>query len=159
MTVLHSRSFTSGSSSRKWELASFFRNESVLMFASFLQVGCEAVPHRATVYARVVESEQLWSWAQIQPIQVEECTLLPPAAVTRCAGAPSVCDVQLSQVTPSAFANLGPLCSMFRWSSRVLFIYLNLTCLICLCWTCGLIWTFFFLKNIFKKIFLQFTQY
>ncbi|TSQ92640.1 Protein arginine N-methyltransferase 7 [Bagarius yarrelli] len=77
-----------------------------------VQAGCEAVPHRATVYAQVVESEQLWSWAQIQPIQVEEHTLLPPAAVTRCAGAPSVCDLQLSQVTPNSFTNLGPLCSI-----------------------------------------------
>lgn len=92
------------------------------MFASFPQPGCEAVPHRATIYAQVVESEQLWSWTQIQPIQVEERTLLPPAAVTQCAGAPSVCDIQLSQVTPSAFTNLGPLCAMFRWSSSGIFI-------------------------------------
>lgn len=100
------------------------------MFVSYLQRGCEAVPHRATVYARVVESEQLWNWTQIQPIQVEECTLLPPAVMTRCAGALSVCDIQLSQVTPSAFTNLGPLCAMFRWSSRALFIsssWINLT--------------------------------
>lgn len=92
---------------------------------SYLQVGCEAVPHRATVYARVVESEQLWSWAQVQPMQVEECTLLPPAAMTRCAGVPSVCDIQLSQVPPSAFTNLGPLCAMFRWSSHALYISLS----------------------------------
>lgn len=98
--------------------------ESVFVFVSFLQAGCEAVPHRATVYAQVVESAQMWSWAQIQPIQVGECTLLPPAAVTQCTGAPSVCDVQLSQVTPSAFTNLGPLCAMFRWCSHALFITL-----------------------------------
>ncbi|XP_062856906.1 protein arginine N-methyltransferase 7 [Trichomycterus rosablanca] len=78
-----------------------------------MQVGCEAVPHRATVYAQLVESEQLWSWAQIQPIQVEGNTLLPPAAVTQCAGAPAVCDIQLSQVSPNAFTSLGPLCTMF----------------------------------------------
>ncbi|KAF7707638.1 protein arginine N-methyltransferase 7 isoform X1 [Silurus meridionalis] len=80
---------------------------------NLVQVGCEAVPHSATVYARVVESEQLWNWSQIQPIQVDECTLLPPAALAQCAGVPSVCDIQLSQVKPSSFTNLGPLCTMF----------------------------------------------
>lgn len=79
-----------------------------------LQEGCEAVPHRATVYAQLVESPLLWSWAQLQPQQVEGAQLRPPAAVGRCAGAHSVCDIQLSQVPPDSFTPLGPLCTMFR---------------------------------------------
>lgn len=72
------------------------------------------MPHRATVYAQLVESEQLWSWAQLQPMEVDGCKLLPPPAVSHCAGAHSVCDIQLSQVPPHRFTPLGPLCTMFR---------------------------------------------
>uniref|UniRef100_A0A673XXN6 Protein arginine N-methyltransferase n=1 Tax=Salmo trutta TaxID=8032 RepID=A0A673XXN6_SALTR len=80
---------------------------------NLVQEGCEAVPHRATVYAQLVESEQLWSWAQLQPMEVDGCKLLPPPAVSHCAGAHSVCDIQLSQVSPHRFTPLGPLCTMF----------------------------------------------
>ncbi|XP_029010518.1 protein arginine N-methyltransferase 7 isoform X2 [Betta splendens] len=75
--------------------------------------GCEAVPHQATVYAQLVESELLWSWAQLQPVEVKEACLVPPPSVGRCAGAPSVCDIQLSQVPPNSFTPLSPLCTMF----------------------------------------------
>uniref|UniRef100_A0A673C806 Protein arginine N-methyltransferase n=1 Tax=Sphaeramia orbicularis TaxID=375764 RepID=A0A673C806_9TELE len=78
-----------------------------------VQEGCEAVPHRATVYAQLVESELLWSWAQLQPIEVDGARLAPPPAVGICAGAHSVCDIQLSQVSPQSFTALGPLCTMF----------------------------------------------
>lgn len=78
------------------------------------QEGCEAVPHRATVYAQLVQSEQLRSWAQLLPVDVEGQQLRPPPAVGRCAGAPFVCDIQLSQVSPDTFTPLGPLCTMFR---------------------------------------------
>uniref|UniRef100_A0A8C2XUT4 Protein arginine N-methyltransferase n=1 Tax=Cyclopterus lumpus TaxID=8103 RepID=A0A8C2XUT4_CYCLU len=74
---------------------------------------CEAVPHRATVYAQLVESELLWSWAQLQPVEVEGARLVPPPAMGLCAGAHSVCDIQLSQVSPRSFTPLGPLCTMF----------------------------------------------
>ncbi|KAM6936768.1 protein arginine N-methyltransferase 7 [Xenentodon cancila] len=80
---------------------------------NLVQDGCEAVPHRATVYAQLVESELLWSWAQLQPVKVEGALLLPPPSVSRCAGAHSVCDVQLSQVPPASFTPLSPLCTMF----------------------------------------------
>lgn len=72
------------------------------------------MPHRATVYAQLVESELLWSWAQLQPLQVGGSRLLPPPDVALCAGAHAVCDVQLSQVSPESFTPLGPLCTMFR---------------------------------------------
>ncbi|XP_072519031.1 protein arginine N-methyltransferase 7 isoform X2 [Salminus brasiliensis] len=78
-----------------------------------MQEGCEAVPHRATIYAQLVESEHLWNWTQIRPVQVDGHTLLPPAAMGQCSGTPSVCDIQLSQVPQSAFTALGPLCTMF----------------------------------------------
>ncbi|KAG9352633.1 hypothetical protein JZ751_021047 [Albula glossodonta] len=47
------------------------------------QEGCEAVPHRATVYAQLVQSEQLRSWGQLLPIDVEGRKLQPPPAVGR----------------------------------------------------------------------------
>ncbi|XP_047451239.1 protein arginine N-methyltransferase 7 [Mugil cephalus] len=81
---------------------------------NLVQDACEAVPHRATVYAQLVESELLWSWAQLQPVEVGGARLAPPPALGRCAGAHSVCDVQLSQVPPGGFAPLGPLCTVFQ---------------------------------------------
>ncbi|KAJ7997782.1 hypothetical protein DPEC_G00215690 [Dallia pectoralis] len=80
---------------------------------NLVQEGCEAVPHRARVYAQLVESEQLWSWARLQPVDVDGRRLLPPPTVGRCAGAHSVCDIQLSQVPPDRFTPLGPRCTMF----------------------------------------------
>lgn len=82
-------------------------------------MGCEAVPHRATVYAQVVESELLWSWAQLQPLEVEGDRLIPPPAVALCAGNHAVCDIQLSQVFPQSFTPLGPLCTMFRYEGKL----------------------------------------
>ncbi|XP_043083667.1 protein arginine N-methyltransferase 7 isoform X2 [Puntigrus tetrazona] len=78
-----------------------------------VQAGCEAVPHRATIYAQLVESDMLWKWSQLQPIEVDGNKLLPPPAVVKCAGTPSVCDIQLSQVPPESFTPLGPVCTMF----------------------------------------------
>ncbi|XP_010766163.1 protein arginine N-methyltransferase 7 [Notothenia coriiceps] len=80
---------------------------------NLIQEGCEAVPHRATVYAQLVESELLWSWAQLQPVEVEGTRLVPLPTGGPCAGAHAVCDIQLSQVPPHSFTPLGPLCTMF----------------------------------------------
>ncbi|MBN3298187.1 ANM7 methyltransferase, partial [Amia calva] len=79
-----------------------------------VQEGCEAVPHRATVYAQLVESERLWSWARLLPLRVGGREILPPPEMGLCAGAPSVCDIQLSQVPPRQFTTLSPICTMFR---------------------------------------------
>ncbi|XP_033942749.1 protein arginine N-methyltransferase 7 isoform X2 [Pseudochaenichthys georgianus] len=81
---------------------------------NLVQEGCEAVPHRATVYAQLVESELLWSWAQLQPVEVEGTRLVPLPTGAPCAGAHAVCDIQLSQVPPHSFTPLGPLCTMFN---------------------------------------------
>uniref|UniRef100_A0A1A8DDB6 Protein arginine N-methyltransferase n=1 Tax=Nothobranchius kadleci TaxID=1051664 RepID=A0A1A8DDB6_NOTKA len=81
---------------------------------NLVQADCEAVPHRATVYAQLVESDLLWSWAQLKPVEVEGARLVPPPAAGCCAGAHSVCDIQLSQVPPTSFTPLSPVCTMFR---------------------------------------------
>lgn len=78
-----------------------------------VQAGCETVPHRATIYAQLVESDMLWKWSQIQPIEVDGHKLLPPPSIVKCPGAPSVCDIQLSQVSPKSFTPIGPICTMF----------------------------------------------
>ncbi|XP_061693354.1 protein arginine N-methyltransferase 7 [Syngnathoides biaculeatus] len=75
--------------------------------------GCAAVPHRATVYAQLAESELLGSWARLRPIEVEGSRVLPPPAVADCSGVHSVCDIQLSQVSPRSFTALGPVLAMF----------------------------------------------
>ncbi|XP_058384078.1 protein arginine N-methyltransferase 7 isoform X3 [Diceros bicornis minor] len=36
-----------------------------------VQENCEAVPHRATVYAQLVESRRMWSWNKLFPIRVQ----------------------------------------------------------------------------------------
>ncbi|XP_061645337.1 protein arginine N-methyltransferase 7 [Phyllopteryx taeniolatus] len=75
--------------------------------------GCEAVPHRATVYAQLVESQLFWSWARLRPVEVQGSRVLPPPAVGDCSGAHSVCDIQLSQISPRSFTALSPVCAMF----------------------------------------------
>ncbi|XP_077371640.1 protein arginine N-methyltransferase 7 [Festucalex cinctus] len=80
---------------------------------NLVQEGCVAVPHRATVYAQLVESQLLWSWVKLQPIEVQGAQLLLPPAVSNCSGTHSVCDIQLSQISPHTFTPLGPVCTMF----------------------------------------------
>nr|XP_054367253.1 protein arginine N-methyltransferase 7 isoform X3 [Mirounga angustirostris] len=36
-----------------------------------VQENCEAVPHRATVYAQLVESRRMWSWNKLFPVRVQ----------------------------------------------------------------------------------------
>lgn len=80
---------------------------------NLVQAGCEAVPHRATVYAQLVQSETLWSWAHLQTQTVGTSRLLPSPALAQCAGSHAVCDIQLSQVPPQSFTPLSPRLTMF----------------------------------------------
>ncbi|NXG10222.1 ANM7 methyltransferase, partial [Sakesphorus luctuosus] len=82
-----------------------------------VQEGCEAVPHRATVYAQLVESKRMWSWNKLFPIHVEaedgEKIIVPPSEMENCPGVPSVCDVQLNQMPSSDFTALSDVVTMF----------------------------------------------
>ncbi|XP_047645439.1 protein arginine N-methyltransferase 7 isoform X4 [Phacochoerus africanus] len=82
-----------------------------------VQENCEAVPHRATVYAQLVESRKMWSWNKLFPIHVQtslgEQVIVPPSELERCPGAPSVCDIQLNQVSPTDFTVLSDVLPMF----------------------------------------------
>lgn len=82
------------------------------------QEGCEAVPHRATVYAQLVESRRMWSWKKLFPVHVEaedgEKILVPPSEMENCPGVPSVCDIQLNQMPSSDFSTLSDVVTMFR---------------------------------------------
>lgn len=80
---------------------------------NLVQAGCEAVPHRATVYSQLVQSEALWSWAHLTPQTVGPSTLSPSPALAQCPGSHAVCDLQLSQVSPHSFTPLSPLLTMF----------------------------------------------
>ncbi|XP_029782331.1 protein arginine N-methyltransferase 7 isoform X3 [Suricata suricatta] len=82
-----------------------------------VQEKCEAVPHRATVYAQLVESRRMWSWNKLFPVRVHtscgEQVIVPPSDLERCPGAPSVCDIQLNQVSSADFTILSDVLPMF----------------------------------------------
>ncbi|NXU19031.1 ANM7 methyltransferase, partial [Pardalotus punctatus] len=82
-----------------------------------VQEGCEAVPHRATVYVQLVESKRMWSWKKLFPVHVEaedgEKVLVPPSEMENCPGVPSVCDIQLNQMPSSDFTTLSDVVTMF----------------------------------------------
>ncbi|XP_045389369.1 protein arginine N-methyltransferase 7 isoform X2 [Lemur catta] len=82
-----------------------------------VQENCEAVPHRATVYAQLVESRRMWSWNKLFPVHVQtslgEQVIVPPLEMERCPGAPSVYDIQLNQVSPADFTVLSDVLPMF----------------------------------------------
>ncbi|NXF16902.1 ANM7 methyltransferase, partial [Rhodinocichla rosea] len=82
-----------------------------------VQEGCEAVPHRATVYVQLVESRRMWSWKKLFPVHIEaedgEKILVPPSEMENCPGLPSVCDIQLNQMPSSDFSTLSDVVKMF----------------------------------------------
>ncbi|OPJ78151.1 protein arginine N-methyltransferase 7 [Patagioenas fasciata monilis] len=82
-----------------------------------VQEGCEAVPHRATVYVQLVESKRMWSWNKLFPVRVEaedgEKIIVSPSEVEKCPGVPSVCDIQLNQMPSSDFTTLSDVVTMF----------------------------------------------
>ncbi|KAM4722372.1 protein arginine N-methyltransferase 7 isoform 2-T2 [Rhinophrynus dorsalis] len=81
---------------------------------NLMQEHWEAVPHRATVYAQLVESRKLWSWNKLFPLHLESGVIHPPPEMESCPGAPSVCDVQLSQVSTGDFRTLSDILCIFR---------------------------------------------
>ncbi|XP_072308641.1 protein arginine N-methyltransferase 7 [Eucyclogobius newberryi] len=81
--------------------------------AHLMRAECEAVPHRARVYAQLVQCERLWSWAHLRPLSVGPSQLLPYRALDSCAGSHAVCDVQMSQVPPHSFTALSPRLTAF----------------------------------------------
>ncbi|XP_028624345.1 protein arginine N-methyltransferase 7 [Grammomys surdaster] len=82
-----------------------------------VQEDCEAVPHRATVYAQLVESRRMWSWNKLFPVRVQtrlgEQVIVPPSELEKCPGAPSVYDIQLNQVSSADFTVLSDVLPMF----------------------------------------------
>ncbi|XP_073415983.1 protein arginine N-methyltransferase 7-like isoform X3 [Dendrobates tinctorius] len=81
---------------------------------NLMQDRWEAVPHRATIYAQVVESRRLWSWNKLLPMQLDFRTIQPPPEMQSCPGSSSVCDVQLSQLSPGDFTPLSDILVVFR---------------------------------------------
>ncbi|XP_063294767.1 protein arginine N-methyltransferase 7 [Pelobates fuscus] len=81
---------------------------------NLMQDHWEAVPHRATVYAQLVESRRLWSWNKLFPLKLDSMEIRPPPEMENCPGAPSVCDVQLSQLSLNDFTKLTDSLCVFR---------------------------------------------
>ncbi len=68
------------------------------------QKDCICVPHSSTIFAQVIQSELVWNWHKLQPIKIPGCSdIIPPREMDTCAGAASVHDLQLSQVSPDKF--------------------------------------------------------
>ncbi|KAL1784241.1 arginine N-methyltransferase 7 [Sigmodon hispidus] len=82
-----------------------------------VQEDCEAVPHKATVYAQLVESRRMWSWNKLFPVRVQtslgEQVIVPPSELESCPGAPSVYDIQLNQMSSADFTVLSDVLPMF----------------------------------------------
>ncbi|KAK2085322.1 Protein arginine N-methyltransferase 7 [Saguinus oedipus] len=59
----------------------------------------------------------MWSWNKLFPIRVQtslgEQVIIPPVDLERCPGAPSVCDIQLNQVSPAEFTVLSDVLPVF----------------------------------------------
>ncbi|XP_071478071.1 protein arginine N-methyltransferase 7-like, partial [Diadema antillarum] len=65
---------------------------------------CICVPHSATVFAQVVQSDIVWRWHKLQPIKIPgRGDIIPHPEMDSCAGAASVHDLQLSQLSPDQF--------------------------------------------------------
>ncbi|XP_078400210.1 protein arginine N-methyltransferase 7 isoform X1 [Cetorhinus maximus] len=85
-----------------------------------VQEECEAVPHRATVYTQLVESEHMWAWNKVLPIHIQleggkgERVIVPPRDMQMCAGSPCVYDIQLNQVNRNHFTTLTEAIEIFR---------------------------------------------
>ncbi|XP_038662871.1 protein arginine N-methyltransferase 7 isoform X1 [Scyliorhinus canicula] len=85
-----------------------------------VQEECEAVPHRATVYAQLVESERMWAWNKVLPIPIRleggkgERVIVPPGDMQACAGTSCVYDIQLNQVNRNHFTTLTEVIEIFR---------------------------------------------
>ena len=88
----------------------------MITFISFhnFQEDCICVPHSATVYAQVIQSDLIWEWHKLQPIKIPgHSSIHPPAKMDACSGAASVHDIQLSQVSPEQFQPItSPLAMM-----------------------------------------------
>ncbi|XP_043382471.1 protein arginine N-methyltransferase 7 isoform X7 [Chelonia mydas] len=82
-----------------------------------VQEGSEAVPHRARVYAQLVESKRMWSWNKLFPVHIQaeddEKIIVFPSEIENCPGVPSVYDIQLNQVPRSDFTILSDVVTMF----------------------------------------------
>ncbi|XP_075433044.1 protein arginine N-methyltransferase 7 isoform X2 [Ascaphus truei] len=81
---------------------------------NLMQDQWEAVPHRATVYAQLVESHRMWSWNKLLPLRLGSEEIRSPTEMESCPGGPSVCDIQLNQVSQSDFRPLSDVLAVFR---------------------------------------------
>ncbi|XP_064466661.1 protein arginine N-methyltransferase 7-like isoform X2 [Ornithodoros turicata] len=74
------------------------------------------VPQQATVYAQVVHSPFLYSFHTLLPLEVTPQSFITvPESIRKCAGAPAVHDLQLSQLQPSEFIPLSQPVPVFRF--------------------------------------------
>ncbi|XP_078602740.1 protein arginine N-methyltransferase 7-like [Branchiostoma floridae x Branchiostoma japonicum] len=78
---------------------------------------CIFVPHAATVYAQVVESDFMWNWHRLRELPLKGCEkgLVPSSDMEACMGAAAVHDIQLSQVKQEQFKPLSEPIKVFRF--------------------------------------------
>ncbi|XP_071957557.1 protein arginine N-methyltransferase 7-like [Antedon mediterranea] len=82
-----------------------------------LTANCISVPHSATVFAQIVESDFIWKWHKMLPIKVTgHDDIVSTSEIDFCAGSPSVHDVQLSQIRPGQFKPITEPTSMIDFN-------------------------------------------
>lgn len=76
------------------------------------------MPHRATVYAQLVESKRMWSWNKLFPVHIQaeddKKIIVSPSEMENCPGVSSVYDIQLNQVPWNDFTILSDVVTVFR---------------------------------------------
>lgn len=100
---------------------------------NFMEEGCVAVPHRALVYAQVVQSELMSSWNELKPIScrlpssdgnnpADEVRIEPDPQMSNGIGLSTVHDIQMTQITRDDFVEVSAPVKIFEfdWSSRSL---------------------------------------
>lgn len=83
-----------------------------------------AVPHSATIYVQLVESELMTSWNTLSKLELKKengtVRIIPDEKMGNSPGLPAVHDIQLSQVKENQFKKLTEPAEVFKfeWSSK-----------------------------------------
>nr|XP_039254174.1 protein arginine N-methyltransferase 7-like isoform X1 [Styela clava] len=94
---------------------------------NLMEDDCIAVPHSATTYVQLVESDVMDSWHSLNPIEIPlenglSTDIYPDPRMEKCPGVPAVHDIQLSQIKRSEFTALTDAVEVFKfeWGSKTL---------------------------------------
>uniref|UniRef100_H2ZKD3 Protein arginine N-methyltransferase n=1 Tax=Ciona savignyi TaxID=51511 RepID=H2ZKD3_CIOSA len=90
---------------------------------NLMEENCIAVPHKATTFIQLVESETMLKWNQLLPIKIgKNVEIQPNKELVDGHGVPSVHDIQLSQFPVDKFKAVSDPTAVFQfeWGSKEL---------------------------------------